>query len=405
MPAGMSADAHNLIHIPTEDGGLVAVRRYAGNGTPVIFLHGLAVNAGLWDLPDIRGRDYRYRSLSAMLREVGYDVWLVNLRGHGRPDMLSTPPPGETDWCVDHFILYDLPAVVERVRNETGRAPFIIGASMGAMTLAAYLQGARLEPDATPRRIVADHGIAVQRQRGLAGVVMVELPAVLRWPESLYDNAGRLRWTMLVRDWWRNDGNVNYPFEILARWGWAQAILAGVGNVPLSQLRGDPQRGPWYTAWPKPIAQTAERLEQAAMRLLLRAAGTFTGSSNHRAEVILHGRRYVVDDMKAGVLRQLAHCVRRGKFVSELSDPEHVYSDYYHLIDLPTLVVQGGRDRIANAEITRQHYFEVIRSSDKEWLFDKDIAHGEIEAAPIASQRLYPHIVQWIVRRDPRRRD
>ena len=401
-----------VVRIPTADGGSVAIKR-RGNpgGRPVLFLHGLAVNADLWNLPEVRGPDFHYRSLASILYAAGYDVWLINLRGHGGPHMRSEPPPDQTDWCVDHFIMFDLPAVVDYVLATTRRPPVLIGASMGAMTLAGYLQGARYtgcrcaKPghtgtavDVDEGRIVADAALARERQRRLAGAVFAEFPAALRWPESLYDAGGRLKWRALLRDWWRNDGDLNYPFELLARWGWLHALLSAVGQVRLNALAADLERGPWYRRWrlPLPLATNIERLERRVIQTLLNVAGTFTGATHHRAEVMLAGHRYILDHMKAGVLRQLAKCVRRGAFVSLLGEPEHAYSDHYGLVELPILVVQGGRDRIANAEVTRTAFFERVASTGKKWLFYPEIAHGELEAAPIATERVYPAIQSWL---------
>lgn len=363
---------------------------------PVIFLHGLAVNADLWDLPEVRGRDFHYRSLASILHEAGYDIWLVNLRGHGGPHMLSEPAAGQSDWCVDHFIVYDLPAVVDRVVADTGRRPFVIGASMGSMTLAGYVQGAVFRAENGSGRVVADPLVARTRQERLAGCVFVEFPAALRWPDSLYDEEGRLQWGNLLRDWWRNDGDINYPFEMLSRWGWLHAVLEAAGQVPVNWVVAEQQGEPWYQKLPAPLASGVEAVERAVVQAMLRMAGTFTGATNHRAEVMLQGRRYVLNHMKAGVLKQLSKCVRKRAFVSDLGTPDHVYSDYYELVEAPTLVVQGGRDRIANAEIVRSAFFDRIRSADKRFLYYEEIAHGELEAAPIASEKVYPEIVAWL---------
>ncbi len=383
--------------IPSPDGARIAVKRKVQpNGSPVVFVHGLAVNADLWDLPDVQGRDFHYRSLAALLHEAGCDIWLMNLRGHGAPHMLSEPPSGQDDWCVDHFVLFDLPAVVEHVRRATGQRPVIIAASMGAITLAGYLQGSRLVASASGERIVADAALARQRQADLAGCVFVEFPAALRWPSGLYDAEGRLDWQTLLRDWWRKDGTANFPFEMVSRWGWLQALVSAVGEVPVQWVKGNSAAAPWYRRLPAPLADAVERLERGAVQAMLHISGTFTGATNHRAEVMLRGRRYVFDHMKAGVLRQLAQCVRRRALVSLLGDEEHVYSAHYDLVALPLLVVQGGRDRIANAATTRAAFFEQVASSDKTWLFDEQIAHGEIEAAPAACERLYPAICRWV---------
>jgi alpha-beta hydrolase superfamily lysophospholipase len=363
---------------------------------PVVLLHGLAVNADLWDLPTLDGPDFRYRSLATVLHEAGYDIWLPNLRGHGAPHMLSTPPAGHSDWCVDHHILFDLPAVIDRVRSESRLRPLVIGASLGAMTLAGYLQGARLADTGGEQRIIEDADLARRRQQNLAGAVFAEFPAVLRWPASLYDERGRVKWGALAREWYRNDGEANFPFEVLARWQWLQALVAAAGHVPLHWFAGDREREPWYRQLPGSMGRGAARLERAAVQAVLQIAGTFTGATNHRAEVMLAGRRYCVEDMKAGVLDQLARCVRAGAFVSRIGSAEHVYSDHYELIESPTLVLQGGRDRIANADMTRREFFDRIASQDKTFRYYEEIAHGEMEAAPIATEKVYPEVLAWI---------
>jgi pimeloyl-ACP methyl ester carboxylesterase len=393
--------AFPIVRVPTADGGRVALkRRPHPGGPPVIFIHGLAVNADLWDLPEVRGRDFHYRSLASLLHDAGYDIWLMNLRGHGAPRMLSEAPPGQTDWCVDHFILYDLPAVVAHVREATARRPFIIGASMGAMTLGGFVQGATLA-DGAAGPIVARPEVAQARQAQLAGCVFAEFPAALRWPDSLYDAHGRLKWPELLRNWRRCDGDVNYPFELLARAGWLLSLLKAAGGVPVHWMT--PRRPePWYRSLPRAVASNCEQLERAVVQRALNWAGTFTGATSHRAEVLLHGRRFVLNSMKAGVLRQMTKCVRQGAFVSVLGSPDHVYSEYYHYIDLPTLVVHGKRDRIANAACTRSAFFDRLPAADKQFLLFDDIAHGELEAAPVASERVYPQIISWLAERRAR---
>lgn len=395
-------------HIPTSDGATVAIKRKPiPGGPPIIFIHGIAVNAELWDLPEVKGPDFTFRSLASLLHEVGYDLWLMSLRGHGTVTLRSEPPAGQEDWCVDHFIVYDLPAVIDHVRQQTGQRPIVIGASMGSMTLAGYVQGATAVQTGQGEqglKIVAEPALARTRQEKLAGCVFAEFPAALRWPDALYDASGKLDWRVLLRDWWRHDPDANFPVEVLSRWGWLQALVGAVGEIPLAWLGGRGSGEPWYRRLPAPLAERIEQLEVGALEALMRIAGVFTGQSNHRAEVMLHGRRFIFDTMKAGVLQQMAKCVRQRAFVSALGTPDHVYSDHYALVTAPVLVVQGGRDRIANPDIVRSVFFDGIASDDKEFMFDPDVAHGEIEAAPLACERLYPRIIAWIAAHSPTRR-
>ncbi len=395
------ADADPIEYVETADGARIACKRKRRPGaTPVVFVHGLAVNADLWDIPRIEGPDYTFTSLPTVLYESGCDIWLMNLRGHGAPTMLSRPAPGQDDWCVDHFILYDLPAVATHVANVTGRKPFIIGNSMGAMTTAGFLQGARLVGRGDSERIVADAEAAKRRRQGVAGAIFVEFPAALRWPKSLYDDTGKLKWHDLLTAWRQTDTDLNYSFEMLARMGWLQAILEATGEVRLEWIRPKRDADPWWKTLPQPIADTFERMDSALARGLRKFAERFKGVRNFRPETFTHGLLAAADHMKIGVLKQMAKSVRSGAFLSGLGSPDHVYSEHYHHIELPALVIVGGEDRIANADVTREVFFENIRSADKTFHNFEGLAHGDFEYAPVACERVYPLISAWITDRD-----
>jgi alpha-beta hydrolase superfamily lysophospholipase len=82
------------------------------------------------------------------------------------------------------------------------------------------------------------------------------------------------------------------------------------------------------------------------------------------------------------------------------NQPDHVYSDHYHHIELPVLVIVGGQDRVANAEVTRSAFFERVRSADKTFHEFPELAHGDFEYAPVACEQVYPLIASWIAGRD-----
>ena len=390
-------------YVATNDGARIACKRKPrADATPVIFVHGLAVNADLWDVPPIEGADYTFRGLPTVLHEAGYDIWLMNLRGHGAPTMLSEPAPGQEDWCVDHFILYDLSAVVKHVRQKTGCRPFIIGNSMGAMTTAGFLQGARLIGTGDSAQIVADAETARSRQQSVAGAVFVEFPAALRWPKSLYDEDGNVKWRELLTAWRETDPDVNYPFEVLSRMGWLQAILEAVGEVRLEWLRPKVDEQRWWKKLPKPVAEAFGRMEEAWNQGLRRFAERYKGVQNFRPETFTQGLLAAADHMKVGVLKQIAKSVRAGAFVSALGTPDHVYSEHYANIELPALVIVGSEDRIANADVNREVFFERIRSADKTFRNFEGLAHGDFEFAPVACERVFPLISSWIADRDKR---
>ena len=129
---------------------------------PIILCHGLTYNAVFWDLdPSV--------SLAEYLSSQGYDVWAVSLRGCGlsqkwvwkldeapelvvggavrrltggkiAPTGYATVDPKAANWTMDHHIAYDVPALVNLVRRQTG-APEVawVGHSMGGIVAIACL--------------------------------------------------------------------------------------------------------------------------------------------------------------------------------------------------------------------------------------------------------------------------
>lgn len=399
----MTGDRFEIATVVTADGAQLALKRRARpDGVPILLIHGLAVNGDAWDLPAVDGPDFRYRSLTSMLGECGYDVWLLNLRGHGTDYAFSTLPPGQVDCRVDDFVLYDVPAALAHVSGATGRRPFVVASSMGAMSVAGWLQGAVLQTsgDTGAAQVAADPLVAAGRQARIAGAVLVAFPAALRWPNSPIDADGRIRWADVFGGIARLDTASNYPFELLSRSALLQSAIELSGEVPLRWLRPDEKLVALRNQLPPPLAGALQTAEE---RLLLAGAnliGTFNGATHHRAAVILRGKRYIMEDMSAGVLRQMAKSVRARGFVSDLGDPPHVYSDHYANITAPTLLILGGRDRVANAESARAAFFDVISSPDRTIRIFDELGHGEFEAAPIASERVYPEIIAWIAERE-----
>jgi pimeloyl-ACP methyl ester carboxylesterase len=111
--------------VVTRDGWRIALHRYPGQGhgrrLPVICCHGLASNHIAFDVsPNV--------SLARHLARRGYDVMLVNLRGHGASERRRLR------WAFDDYVLHDVPAILDAV----GPAHWI-GHSMGGIVALAYL--------------------------------------------------------------------------------------------------------------------------------------------------------------------------------------------------------------------------------------------------------------------------
>ena len=111
-------------------------KRWAANdgGTraPVLLVHGFGQNRYAWHLPS--------RSLANHLARAGYDVFNLDLRGHGRSRHLGARR------CrgVEDYILEDLPTAVAEVRALSGQRPvFLVGHSLGG--LVSYAAAPALE--------------------------------------------------------------------------------------------------------------------------------------------------------------------------------------------------------------------------------------------------------------------
>ncbi len=102
------------------------VRKRAANGdatlAPVLLVHGFGQNRYTWHLPA--------RSFSNYLAKRGFDVFNLDLRGHGRSRRIGARR------CrgVEDYVRGDLPAAVEEVQSLSGNRPvWIVGHSLGGL--------------------------------------------------------------------------------------------------------------------------------------------------------------------------------------------------------------------------------------------------------------------------------
>ncbi len=140
----------------TVDGWKLGIRRVRPfnpdpGKLPVVLCHGLGLNGTFWTITD----DH----LPAQLAANGYEVFICDLRGSGASQKVGalgkvnsvlrqTPflEVGEGNWTVDDQVKYDVPAILNYVKTETGRDRVNwVGHSLGGMLMFAYLE---TSPDA-----------------------------------------------------------------------------------------------------------------------------------------------------------------------------------------------------------------------------------------------------------------
>ena len=131
--------------VTTDDGYILTVfriqRKYSTitNGLPVVFFqHGLLDCAEGWIIND------ESKAPALMLANLGYDVWLGNVRGnkYGREHIHFDPDNDAEFWqfSFDEMAAHDLPAFFEYVSNHTGQEKFdYIGHSQGTIIMFAAL--------------------------------------------------------------------------------------------------------------------------------------------------------------------------------------------------------------------------------------------------------------------------
>ncbi len=130
-PEPIAEDEVHVIGLPD----LWKIRVYrrqpaGGEGEPVLLVHGAGANRFDFQFP-------RGASLVDTLVEAGYDCWMVELRGQRS----SEPPFGRSrnDPTMDDYLLIDLPAVVDYIRNHVDYDRIHwIGHSMGGMLFYAF---------------------------------------------------------------------------------------------------------------------------------------------------------------------------------------------------------------------------------------------------------------------------
>ena len=116
----------------TKDGWHLALSRYGAQPRrryPVLLVHGLGSNRLAFDLaPEV--------SLAACLGRLGFDVFALDLRGHGRSQKPRWWGKKFWGWSFHDYPEKDLPAAIDAVLERTGAdGVHVVGHSMGGITL------------------------------------------------------------------------------------------------------------------------------------------------------------------------------------------------------------------------------------------------------------------------------
>jgi pimeloyl-ACP methyl ester carboxylesterase len=169
--------ADQVFYAHTEDGWNISMHFHRPENPkpgayPVIVAHGIAANKYSVDMD-------RAHSIAYFLKQHGYPVFVINLRGVGKSYHQSRTR--FRDFSFDNIVEQDVPAVIRTVRRLTG-APRVnwIGHSMGGMIMYGFLG----------RRLPGSEDVASFVALGSPGRI---------------DHARRTLWGMITRYPWMND--------------------------------------------------------------------------------------------------------------------------------------------------------------------------------------------------------
>lgn len=105
----------------------------APRAVPLVLVHGAFANRRFWYTVNGKG-------LGAWLARAGFDVWLVEMRGHG----LSPRNRMYRSNAVADYARYDLPAVAAFLEEQCAQPVHWLGHSLGGLALAGALAGGHL---------------------------------------------------------------------------------------------------------------------------------------------------------------------------------------------------------------------------------------------------------------------
>lgn len=299
---------------------------------PVILCHGLSTNRYSFDLTEVT-------SLAKYLADLGFDIWLLELRGHG--NSVRVPKSEEKNykieknydgWSFDDYVQKDLPAAISYVKERTNSdGVYWIGHSMGTMVMYAYQ--------------------SINKDPSVEGVVAIASPGSLEFANDMVRLSlkatkyisilPRLNGRLYSRLWSRVSGHI--PF------GFSEAV------------------------WQE------DNMSKEHSRLTFYLA---------------------VDTIERGEQQSFVKIMKEGKLISR--DSKFDYMSNMHNFASPILEIAGNLDALA-PPFSIQRLFDKIKSTDKtlEILsrsngYKDDYGHVDLLLGNNSKEDLYPLVYKWL---------
>jgi pimeloyl-ACP methyl ester carboxylesterase len=369
----------------SRDGLRLALKHFPRPGAqPILLIHGLAQNDRGWD-----STVKRY-SFARFLHAQGFDVWAGNLRGSGTPGFRSEMPEGPRHWTIDDYSVNDIPGLVDAVVEATGQRPFVVGHSLAAWAIEGYLAGLSYD---SRGHAVPSGPLSFNQQSGIRGVITIAGVYNLDWEKHVGD---ALKHPITSEaDFYHS----NYELELLARIKPLYWVVPRLPRLPLGWI-GDVLNLPLGK-----IPFIGRKLEKLYQGVQGDAIGTpilsmFYYAPDSDREMV---RQHAVDgleDLGPRVVEQLANAITDSRT-----------STYYHVkrgagvydyaairdhINVPTLMIGGGRDRLASSFQIFKDGFERTRSADKQFIHVEDFGHLDIVTGIHAPREVMTPVANWL---------
>ncbi|MEW6424748.1 MAG: alpha/beta fold hydrolase [Bacillota bacterium] len=388
-----TADAREIYYVTTTDGIVLAMKRYRPDSNasmnigkqPVILMPGLTANINYFDIRTPAGENYnvklpanlaswaagdpyiqadpmKYYSLPYYLWKQGYDVWLANYRGQGRYPVKSG---GRYGYAIDELGIYDMPAIVKKVYEVTGKHPVWIGHSMGSTMAYMYLQGAKFRVASyADSHVVSDSALVAERNNGtgkqaLKGLVDLDGPVIpVGSPPSIFDAA---IWTAL-----------SVPSYVDLQ------LLSSLGLTGITGLVD---------------------------------FSSSTNANNIDKNVADYIQKYAVDGFSTRTAAQYGDASTNKKLREDYKngnpllvfppkprtgDGYYYYSDNLSKISLPTLIIADSTVDITDPNDIQNFYNKKSRNAKDAFYIIPGTAHVDLVVGLNAPTELYPKIGHWL---------
>ncbi len=332
----------------TADGWRLGVRhykpRYPDPGKePVVLCHGLGLNGTFWTLTN--------NHLPEQLTEQGYDVFVVDLRGSGASHLKGTR--GLLNGGLRETII---PEIASAEWSMDHQAIYDVPAILDyVQEITGHQQVNWIGHSLGGMLMFAFFDRSPDADRISNFVAMGSPACIAQSPE---------REQML---------RANRGLQVLLR-----AFSTGRIARPLAFVR-------------PPGLDRIDRFYYTAANVDRRTVDRFYG--------------FTLEDPGPGALRQMALYLETGRLVS--ANGTHDYFDALPKINVPTLVVAGDGDILANLE-SNKLTFDFIGSADKTFLrFGKkeghfaDYGHCDLVWSRYAPSEIFPEVIDWLDERQP----